>query len=83
MSLRTGASGEKLAQPGCGRPSFESLAVERRMKRLRTARPYDCRGSLVSLHLRAGASLLEVAAWAGLSRAHVPPLRQRHRGAGR
>lgn len=35
--------------------------------RLATAIPYDCRGSFVSLHLRAGASPLEVAAWAGHS----------------
>lgn len=31
------------------------------------ARPYDCRGSFVSLHLRAGANPLEVASWAGHS----------------
>jgi len=35
--------------------------------RYATARPYDCRGSFVSLHLRAGASPLEVAKWAGHS----------------
>jgi integrase len=35
--------------------------------RLLTARPYDCRGSFVSLQLRAGASPLEVAKWAGHS----------------
>jgi integrase len=35
--------------------------------RLARAVPYDCRGSFVSLHLRAGASPLEVAKWAGHS----------------
>jgi integrase len=35
--------------------------------RLATSRPYDCRGSFVSLQLRAGASPLEVARWAGHS----------------
>ncbi len=35
--------------------------------RLAEARPYDCRGSFVSLQLRAGASPLEVAKWAGHS----------------
>jgi integrase len=38
------------------------------------ARPYDCRGSFVSLQLRAGASPLEVAAWAG----HSPAVMFRH-----
>lgn len=41
---------------------------------LATARPYDSRGSFVSLHLRAGASPLEVAAWAG----HSPQVMFRH-----
>ena len=35
--------------------------------RLARAVPYDCRGSFISLHLRAGASPLEVASWAGHS----------------
>ena len=35
--------------------------------RLAQARPYDCRGSFVSLQLRAGSSPLEVARWAGHS----------------
>ena len=37
------------------------------VKGLAQARPYDCRHSFVSLHLRAGASPLEVAKWAGHS----------------
>jgi hypothetical protein len=39
------------------------------LHRMADARPYDCRGSFVSLHLRAGASPLEVAQWAGHSSA--------------
>jgi integrase len=35
--------------------------------RLAKAIPYDCRGSFISLHLRAGDSPLEVAKWAGHS----------------
>ncbi len=42
--------------------------------RLAKARPYDCRGSFVSLQLRAGASPLEVAQWAG----HSPQIMFRH-----
>jgi len=49
------------------RPVLESLATEKRLEHLATAIPYDCRGSFVSLHLRAGASPLEVARWAGHS----------------
>lgn len=49
------------------RPVLESLAAEKRLEHLAAAVPYDCRGSFVSLHLRAGASPLEVAAWAGHS----------------
>jgi hypothetical protein len=49
------------------RPVLTSLATEKRLEHLATAIPYDCRGSFVSLHLRAGASPLEVAAWAGHS----------------
>jgi integrase len=49
------------------RPTLASLATEDTMERLSAAVPYDCRGSFVSLHLRAGASPLEVARWAGHS----------------
>jgi integrase len=56
------------------RPVLESLATERRLAHLATAIPYDCRGSFVSLHLRAGASPLEVAAWAG----HSPQVMFQH-----
>lgn len=38
------------------------------------ARLYDCRGSFVSLHLRAGASPLDVAQWAG----HSPTVMYNH-----
>jgi integrase len=44
------------------------------LARLADARPYDCRGTFVSLHLRAGASPLEVAKWAG----HSPAVMFRH-----
>ncbi len=56
------------------RPTLEGLAAETKIERLATAIPYDCRGSFVSLHLRAGASPLEVAAWAG----HSPQVMFRH-----
>src|SRR5579875_226999 len=56
------------------RPVMEGLAVESKLDRLAKAIPYDCRGSFVSLHLRAGASPLEVAAWAG----HSPQVMFRH-----
>jgi integrase len=46
----------------------------RALRPLATARPYDCRGSFVSLHLRAGASPLELAAWAG----HSPAVMFKH-----
>ncbi len=49
------------------KPVLESLATEPTLERLATAIPYDCRGSFVSLNLRAGASPLEVARWAGHS----------------
>ena len=50
------------------KPVMEELAgADAALAHLATARPYDCRGSFVSLHLRAGASPLEVAAWAGPS----------------
>jgi len=56
------------------KPTLQSLAVETNLDRLATAIPYDCRGSFVSLHLRAGASPLEVAAWAG----HSPQVMFKH-----
>ncbi len=56
------------------KPIMQNLATADRLERLATARPYDCRGSFVSLHLRAGASPLEVAAWAG----HSPSIMFRH-----
>jgi len=56
------------------RPVLESLAKEKKLERLKDAIPYDCRGSFVSLHLRAGASPLEVAAWAG----HSPQVMFQH-----
>lgn len=49
------------------RPTLESLATEKRLAHLKEAVPYDCRGSFVSLHLRAGDSPLEVARWASHS----------------
>lgn len=50
------------------RPVMKALAEgEPPQPRLAKARPYDCRGSFVSLQLRAGASPLEVARWAGHS----------------
>ena len=51
---------------GCG-GHVADLATDPVRESLATAVPYDCRGSFVSLHLRAGASPLEVAAWAGHS----------------
>jgi integrase len=56
------------------RPTVRALAEETGLARLGTATPYDCRGSFVSLHLRAGASPLEVAAWAG----HSPAVMFKH-----
>jgi integrase len=56
------------------RTALAALATETGLARLATATPYDCRGSFVSLHLRAGASPLEVAAWAG----HSPQVMFRH-----
>src|SRR5207244_3538044 len=50
------------------KPVMEALASgEPPQPRLAAARPYDCRGSFVSLQLRAGASPLAVASWAGHS----------------
>lgn len=56
------------------KPALTGLARETGLDRLATAIPYDCRGSFVSLHLRAGASPLEVAAWAG----HSPQVMFKH-----
>jgi len=56
------------------RPVLQGLSDQPGLAPLATARPYDCRGSFVSLQLRAGASPLEVAAWAG----HSPQVMFRH-----
>jgi integrase len=56
------------------RPVPVDLAAAHDLRRLKTARPYDCRGSFVSLVLRAGHSPLEVARWAG----HSPAIMFRH-----
>jgi integrase len=57
------------------KPIVTDLAeADRSLRPLATARPYDCRGSFVSLHLRAGASPLEVAQWAG----HSPAVMFKH-----
>lgn len=57
------------------RPAIAQLAnAEAALESLRRVRPYDCRASFVSLHLRAGASPLEVAQWAG----HSPQVMFRH-----
>jgi integrase len=50
------------------KPVMDKLASgEPPQPRLAEAVPYDCRGSFVSLHLRSGASPIEVARWAGHS----------------
>jgi integrase len=50
------------------KPVMDKLASgEPPQPRLAKAVPYDCRGSFVSLHLRSGASPIEVARWAGHS----------------
>jgi integrase len=56
------------------KPVVRRLAKADGLERLATARPYDCRGSFVSLHLRTGASRLEVARWAG----HSPAIMFKH-----
>jgi integrase len=56
------------------KPVLKDLAEEPGLDRLAAAIPYDCRGSFVSLHLRAGASPLEVASWAG----HSPQVMFQH-----
>jgi integrase len=56
-------------------PILKDLAsADGSLASLATARPYDCRGSFVSMHLRAGANPLEVAQWAG----HSPAVMFRH-----
>jgi integrase len=48
------------------RPALERLAdADAALEHLREARPYDLRGSFVSLQLRAGCSPVEVASWSG------------------
>lgn len=49
------------------KPILKDLAAEEALKRLASARPYDCRGTFVSLHLRAGENAPQVAEWAGHS----------------
>lgn len=57
------------------KPALEALASSvASQPQLATARPYDCRGSFVSLQLRAGVSPLEVAEWCG----HSPAVMFRH-----
>ncbi|MGH8325926.1 MAG: tyrosine-type recombinase/integrase [Steroidobacteraceae bacterium] len=57
------------------RVAVEHLAAaDPSLEPLQRVRPYDCRASFVSLHLRAGASPLEVAQWAG----HSPQVMFRH-----
>ena len=50
------------------KPVLEDIAGHHTLASIGNARPYDCRGTFVSLHLRAGASPLEVAKWAGHSK---------------
>ena len=57
------------------KPALADLAKgDPSLARLAEAVPYDCRGTFVSLHLRAGASPLEVAEWAG----HFPAVMFKH-----
>lgn len=57
------------------RPALIRLAeADANLGQLVTARPYDCRHSFVSLHLRAGENPIEVAEWAG----HAPDVMWRH-----
>jgi integrase len=56
------------------KPVVRRLAKADGLERLARARPYDCRASFVSLHLRAGVSPLEVARWAG----HSPAIMFKH-----
>ena len=57
------------------KPALETIAGrDPKLSWLRSARPYDCRGSFVSLQLRAGATPMEVAAWGG----HSPQVMFRH-----
>ena len=57
------------------KPALADLAAgDRALGQIAGAVPYDCRGTFVSLHLRGGASPLEVAAWAG----HSPAVMFKH-----
>ena len=57
------------------RPALVRLAAaDPNLGQLVTARPYDCRHSFVSLHLRASENPIEVAEWAG----HAPDVMWRH-----
>jgi integrase len=56
------------------KPVVRRLANADGLERLADTRPYDCRSSFVSLQLRAGASPLEVARWAG----HSPAIMFKH-----
>jgi integrase len=57
------------------RPIVTKLAeADRSLRSIANAVPYDCRGSFVSLHLRADVPPLEVARWAG----HSPAVMFRH-----
>jgi integrase len=50
------------------KPALVTIAArDPKLSWLRSARPYDCRGSFVSLQLRAGATPMEVASWGGHS----------------
>lgn len=51
------------------KPVLADVGGHHTLANITEARPYDCRGTFVSLHLRAGASPLEVATWAGHSKA--------------
>ena len=48
-------------------PALKDIAGHHTLASLKAARPYDCRHTFVSLHLRAGTSPLDVAQWAGHS----------------
>ncbi len=50
------------------KPVLKDIAGHHTLASIADARPYDCRGTFVSLHLRAGANPLEVARWSGHSK---------------
>lgn len=57
------------------KPVVVALAkAEPRLASIASTRPYDCRGSFVSMHLLAGANPIEIAQWAG----HSPAVLFRH-----